>query len=645
MKPYFPFHNSSFLIQHLSLRLPFWHRQDIAMELASHFQEMMAEMAAQGKTEDEAEAAARQRFGELGGVSESLQAIHQGWIGGATVQQRSVTFISLVVMLFCVLAVPLVPPLRDFARMLIKEVKSSQPLPTQQEAQAAARKLSKSAVTQIALIELAHDNNQIKQFNKGNFSDNFNANEIASLRSVVNTYPKSAAAHLAMAEGLLDASGFIDREELNFSRPAPGDYVAPPRSKTQWAYLEEARRELKTASTLAPDNAALAYLYAYACFDAKDDAKGNITLEETKKKTFWDFYGQETENAIIALVEASGRSLVSYYPGSSGGRLADLGGRKLHELLRLLTAFAEKERRAGQTEKAIFRYEQAMQLSERMAADVHTSFECTTLVQEVSSISIHFVTPAESAPVRKLRANSPERKRQVEQLRELGTRKFIAYLTAAGRQDLAQRYMHDLQHAQELGTKANKEIYAGSVKFHNSFVSPALVLTFADGVLIAWVIGLLIVIGIVSLLARAWAAAGTAPFWHWWEWAVMLLFCFIPIGLVFAAMIDHDNTNGRIVSSHNLLALALGLLEAGLLLIILPLVIALLKRRRQPVEIRMGKFQAILASYRTLLPPTFALLLLLALALAIPAQLRLQSWTKQQKQIIQVGEVQYWGDK
>jgi hypothetical protein len=57
----------------------------------------------------------------------------------------------------------------------------------------------------------------------------------------------------------------------------------------------------------------------------------------------------------------------------------------------------------------------------------------------------------------------------------------------------------------------------------------------------------------------------------------------------------------------------------------------------------MGKFQAILASYRILLPPTFAVLLLMTLIFTIPAQLRLQRWANEQKKIIQVGEVKYWG--
>jgi hypothetical protein len=88
---------------------------------------------------------------------------------------------------------------------------------------------------------------------------------------------------------------------------------------------------------------------------------------------------------------------------------------------------------------------------------------------------------------------------------------------------------------------------------------------------------------------------------------------------------------------------ALGMLIITLpLLLLLPLIIALLKRRHQPKEVRLGKIRAILASWRILFPPLVAALLILSLGFTIPAQQMLRKWLKTEREIIRQGEVNYW---
>lgn len=70
------------------LRLPFWHRDDIEAEIGSHLDETEAELCAQGRGEAEARRIALERLGNLDAVGESLQAVHHGWTGGATVRRR-----------------------------------------------------------------------------------------------------------------------------------------------------------------------------------------------------------------------------------------------------------------------------------------------------------------------------------------------------------------------------------------------------------------------------------------------------------------------------------------------------------------------------------------------------------------------------
>jgi len=73
---------------HKRLRLPFWHRADIEAELASHLQEIIADLTAQGTARADAEKLALQRFGDVDSVADSLQEIHKNWMGGATVRKR-----------------------------------------------------------------------------------------------------------------------------------------------------------------------------------------------------------------------------------------------------------------------------------------------------------------------------------------------------------------------------------------------------------------------------------------------------------------------------------------------------------------------------------------------------------------------------
>jgi len=75
------------------LRLPFWHRDDIEAEIESHLEDVEADLRGQGQGEAGARQGALERLGDQESLGDSLQAIHHGWKGGATVQHRLVKLV------------------------------------------------------------------------------------------------------------------------------------------------------------------------------------------------------------------------------------------------------------------------------------------------------------------------------------------------------------------------------------------------------------------------------------------------------------------------------------------------------------------------------------------------------------------------
>jgi len=100
------------------LRLPFWHREDIEAEIASHVQDVENETRAQGTDDAEARRAALERLGDLNSLGDSLQAVHHGWIGGATVQRRfaRILFVAALVVLAGIGLIATVGKVSDVAR-------------------------------------------------------------------------------------------------------------------------------------------------------------------------------------------------------------------------------------------------------------------------------------------------------------------------------------------------------------------------------------------------------------------------------------------------------------------------------------------------------------------------------------------------
>jgi hypothetical protein len=166
---------------------------------------------------------------------------------------------------------------------------------------------------------------------------------------------------------------------------------------------------------------------------------------------------------------------------------------------------------------------------------------------------------------------------------------------------------------------------------------------------LGYVLTLLLSVGFLSLAYRSWRCKGTAPSWRLREWFVMIVLLCAPsyIAAYYGSLLMpfENETIRKTIGPWKtvpFVVFAIAALIGILLTLLIPVIGSIRKRHRQSPEIRLNKFQAILASFRILLPPTFAVLLLVALALTISAQLKIQRWADEEKKIIQMGEINYW---
>jgi len=306
-------------------------------------------------------------------------------------------------------------------------------------------------------------------------------------------------------------------------------------------------------------------------------------------------------------------------------------------LAELLVKLGEENRQGGRHAQAIFYYEAAGHLGGvmlREADSLRDGLDATAIIAVVSGPFI--ISESERRAIESLPISVGEKH---ERIREARGRNFRAYLVAHGRPDLAQAYARDSAHARRSRADTRKAS-------RNSFAQmQALASRKFLRVLVAWfhascVLTLLLVVGLLSFVLRWWKEKQPGPPWRWWEWAALVIVAFVLAHLVTFLIYARVPEVERLEIFEP--AFYLGLASAAPLLIVVPIVGGLLKRRRQPPEARLGRARACLASFRTLLLPTFAVLLAVALALSIPAETTLQKWAAEQKKIVQQGEVKYW---
>ena len=623
------------------LRLPFWHRADIEAELAAHLQEATAELRAQGNEAPEAEQAALARFGDLNSLADSLQEIHSGWTGGATVQQRFVKHLTLAVIVVCLIAIPVAPPLMKIVRTFTERPQGS-PIYTRPPAPAAlahaARHHPDDVFVQLAALEGSfYDFDWMKPRGSGYEK----MPDFDRLRQVVSRFDDAPAAHLWLATRLLSQCGPLLRKD---ARPHSSPEFFRPRTPAESTRLEEAIRHLQRAAALAPDNAAPEFLLAGALFAKHADAQAEEHLRRALGRSGWELYGGELQAAALRLYQQTSYP-DAYIPFAVEQLMQKQNCRAfepIYVLSYIVTGFAQNERAAGRDAPALHHLQVAVRLGDVIFRNAKSFGQANNSHNVLLAVPQSFVSYQEMEQAHFSGRLSPDE--EFQRNYALGTKRLLAYLNQHGAAELAQLHQRDLAATDRLEAIGDRLTRGYPNRETQAYESIWALLGFQTWLQVGFALFLLLLAGLGesldALLARLLGRAEETPLrWSWREWAWLVGLVVLPSYVIqFIAHLHRPVNFNRIDG-----ILALGLAFAtGVLLLMVAVIIALLKRRRQATETRPAALSIISAGLRTLLPPTFALLLVLALTFTVLAQFRLQRWVLQEAQIAQQGELQYW---
>jgi hypothetical protein len=626
------------------LRLPSWQKADIEAELAAHLQEAVADLRAQGRGEAEAQAAALARFGDLDSLAESLQEIHINWKGGATVQRRLFKLVSIGVIVGFVLVLLILPNFREFFRLMSWQKDPWQVLTPKENA---LKPYSQDLFVQLYLAE-TDSFLKVREAISGNnpaAAEKQITKAIKRFDPVFALAPESPAPHQRLAMQIMR---HVSLARLKNHRPEQSTRpyyerilknLPEKRSPIEQLLMGKAIEQLQIATRLSGDNAAPDYLLAYAYFDDRQDANADEALRAAVNKPGWDLYDDELRHARWQTSQARKLNLIqemAIYASLSPTRS------HLRELTRLLSGLAAEKRATGAQTQAVLYLTAEIHLGGLMLRQADSTMDLRAATGNLSLIAGSFVDEREREAIRSLPISRQE---QGKQITEVGEKNLTLYLISHGHGELAEQYRKDFSTARELLSKSRIMLESYVARMTDFWGSSWLGLAFLAYWQAMGSLGLLIIVGLISLSLRAWRDKGAVPLWRWWEWlGLMLLLVLPPIicAYIIAAASDKENPMPMFFVYAALLPLLIGAIS---FVVVLGLVIvgALLKRRRQNPEMRLGKFRACIASLRIILLPTAAALLLGTLLLSLTLQRDFQRFRTERQGIFQKGEVQYWG--
>jgi hypothetical protein len=469
----------------------------------------------------------------------------------------------------------------------------------------------------------------------------------APLRDVAARFPNFPAVHFQLGMQLLERSGELRRKEEYFGMSAEQlAHIPALREPTpeESADLNEAIQHLRTASRLAPDNSAPEYWLAYAWFAKKEDAQADVALRAALARPSWSIYRSEIQNASLKLYKAS--EIPALY--RAGGVWAVTATSqfpsyaKARGLARMLAKLGEINRRNEKDRRALFYYQAGVYFSHAMIENADSFLDSMVGLAIGAMPGGSFVSREERQRIQDESGSGEERSKRMASLRQ---RYFREYLTAQGRADLADLNEADTARGLKLKEKYYSTVSPRQTDGPLSLIALGyrhLVLLLINWLFVAYILVIFLIVGLLSLFSRSWKAQGSPPVWRWRNFGWLVL----ALGVLFIAAIWVIPSHPELLSNsiNKLLAGIFGslMLIAVLLIALFPLIGALLKRRRQSPEARMRKSQAVLASYRLILPPLFAALLLFALVSTFTSQLKVNRWAEGQYRKIEQGEIQYW---
>jgi hypothetical protein len=551
---------------------------------------------------------------------------------------KKLGILSLFLIALCVVALLTVPPLREELRSTFSLIQRGSFSPTQEQLTQAARRLPPSPETSIALaqIDMAKATQELQSDEDS--KPNQLPLDVSVFQKAVEEFPDSPAPHLQLGLQLLLRCGQFLRPEA-WGNPPTVVSVAPQAVP----FRVQAAQQLRLAASLAPKNAAPDYFLAALLFAQGDFAEAETSLRTALGKPEWSLYTREARLGLLALYQAS--QVPDFYqpfvvpsvgPGVTGKvyyRIDFLG--------QMLVGLEMQQLAAGRTNNASFYIQSLLHLGGIILqgadateeVNIGAKFIALPVVPFVSKekrnqLLEHFFSPAE---------------KEIVQIKDDAA--FRAFLAAQKRQDLTWLYdgqRQGIEDFRKASSKAGKESFSGMAK---AFTASVVLLSVVSLLQAGFVLLLYVLALVFSLLLWGGRGPGKAPVWRWWEWLLLMIFSFGPAYLAVTLTLPQGEKTFLILIRNQMTAQQLLALQAGafalLLPFLVPLIGGLLKRPPSERE-RIGKFHSCLSSWRTLLLPTFALLLVAALGFGYLAHRHLQPWVAKQNQIMQKGVVSYY---
>ncbi|MCK4324373.1 MAG: tetratricopeptide repeat protein [Armatimonadetes bacterium] len=501
--------------------------------------------------------------------------------------------------------------------------------------------------------------------------------------------PHSPAPYLRYALYLLANSGELGRKDIWSTERED----APRRTPTQIANLRQAESLLKRARRLQPDNAACDYLLAYIYLAQHQDDQAHAALQAAVGKPHWNIADVEAATGLLRLMDGSGMPGILVATVAMGFHaVASPFRAPLKGLAGTLAHLGEQFRAQGRHQEAIVYYEATLHLGHILRTDAYSMIdglvaiaitditsgaflsaeqerqveEDTPITEDEAKLSwearmavmMGHAGHRDSNQVNELRQHSSvseeewekaerwwhqteERSNRMQQARVAN---FTAYLRQHGRTDLAAFYEADVKAAnewrEEVKPTLNRSIRQTRAAFSRGPVRYSWVVwSQAAAFLALWVI-----VGLVSLGTRYWRQPHAYMRWSYWQWLLLLAIVIIG-GQILATTSKFEMLEGAISVTdpvHFMAIRASASIGIGAWLLG-ALAMTLVKRARQTREERLGKARTYLASLRTLLPPTLAAFMVLSVIGLWPLHENSQYWEREQRTMIEQGEVQYWG--
>ena len=333
----------------------------------------------------------------------------------------------------------------------------------------------------------------------------------------------SPVARMRYALYQLDKAGELERKE----EWSAGRRKERRPSASEVAHLREAEVQLRRARQLEPGNAACDYLLVYVHLMLHRDAQAFAALQSAVTEPGWNLHGAEAEQGMLRLMDSlHARSrLASVHMAQQTQwpwRLAQ------HTFVRTLIGFGEQSRKHGDHQRAILCYQGIMHLGHVIRVHARWTLDVWRALSHTAMATATLISRAEREQIERIK----DIERQNQRYREVHTANFAAYLSRHGRSDLAQSYRADA--AAATIWRADLHQYVGDVldgleqTIKRGHKANGIVGALQAGL----VLGLLAVVGLISLLACAWREQRRPPRWAWWQWLVTVVICFLPASIL-----------------------------------------------------------------------------------------------------------------